>query len=418
MALTETILPAPPPEPLSRRRQAVYVLAGAAVLAIVILLASLLYRRDPDPAETHGEPGIFQATPDQYAAMEIRTVGTSAPGSTIRATGVISVDGDRSTPVLPPLTGQVTRIFVEAGQRVVRGQPLFEIRSTERIQGANGLVAAAAQRETARAQLGIARENAQRQDLIYRNGGGALRDHEQAQSELVAAQATMRAADAAYTAARNQIAVQGGTSGDIARIARGGLAGNAIVRAPIGGVVASRSVSAGQYLGAASDGPALVITDPATVWLVAQVTESDAGRVHVGDRLTVTTPAAPGRSFTAQVRMVGSALDPSTHRLPVRAVIPNPDGVLKPQMFASFAIAAPAGAVPSTGLSVPAEAVIREGDSARVWVAQAGRRLVARSVTVAEGPGDGTIRIIGGLRPGERIVTRGAIFVNEAGIPG
>ncbi|WP_163589751.1 efflux RND transporter periplasmic adaptor subunit, partial [Klebsiella pneumoniae] len=85
---------------------------------------------------THGEPGIFQATPDQYATMEIRTVGTSAPGSTIRATGVISVDGDRSTPVLPPLTGQVTRIFVEAGQRVVRGQPLFEIRSTERIQGA------------------------------------------------------------------------------------------------------------------------------------------------------------------------------------------------------------------------------------------------------------------------------------------
>jgi len=161
-----------------------------------------------------------------------------------------------------------------------------------------------------------------------------------------------------------------------------------------------------------------VIPDPASVWLVAQVAESDASRVRVGDQVTVTTPAAPGRHFTAQVRMVGSALDPNTHRLPVRAVIANPDGVLKPQMFASFAIAAPARAAPGTALVVPAEAVIREGDNARVWVAQPGRRLVARNVAVAEGPGDGTIRITVGLRPGERIVTKGAIFVNEAGIPG
>ncbi|MBN8809832.1 MULTISPECIES: efflux RND transporter periplasmic adaptor subunit [unclassified Sphingomonas] len=416
--MTETVPPAPSPEALPRRRQIAYVLAGAAILLAAIVLASLLHRQDPDPAETPGEPGIFQATPDQYAAMEIRAVGTAADGATVRATGTISVDEDRSTPVLPPLTGQVTRVFVEAGQRVAHGQPLFEIRSTERAQGANSLVAAAAQRDTARAQLGIAQGNAQREELIYRNGGGALRDYQQAKSELVAAQAAMRTADAAYVVARNQIAIQGGTAGDIARIARGGLAGNAIVRAPIGGIVANRAISAGQYLGAASEGPALVITDPASVWLVAQVAESDASRVRVGDQVTVTTPAAPGRHFTAQVRMVGSALDPNTHRLPVRAVIANPDGVLKPQMFASFAIAAPARAAPGTALVVPAEAVIREGDNARVWVAQPGRRLVARNVAVAEGPGDGTIRITVGLRPGERIVTKGAIFVNEAGIPG
>ncbi|WP_447407629.1 efflux RND transporter periplasmic adaptor subunit, partial [Clostridium perfringens] len=69
-----------------------------------------------------------------------------------------------------------------------------------------------------------------------------------------------------------------------------------------------------------------------------QVAESDASDVHVGDAVTVTTPALPGRTFYATIDLVGAALDPQTHRLPVRASIANPDGALKPQMFASFAI--------------------------------------------------------------------------------
>lgn len=403
---------------LSHKRQGFFVVVGAGILLLVIVLASLLHRQAPEPVEPPGQPGVFQATADQYAAMQIQTVGKLAGGSTVRATGVISVAEDRSTPVLPPLSGQITRVFVEAGQSVVRGQALFEIRSAERTQGADALVSAAAQRENARAQLAIAQANNQRQELIYKDGGGALRDYQQAQADLVAAQAAMRTANAAYSAAQNQLAIQGGTSGDIARIAKGGLVSNAIVRAPIGGIVASRSVSVGQYLNAGGETPSFVITNPATVWLVAQVTESDATRVRVGDQLSVTTPAAPGRTFVAQVNMVGAALDPNTHRLPVRAVIANPDGVLKPQMFASFAITSSDRAAPDNGLSVPAEAVIREGDSARVWVAQPGHRLVARNITIAEGPGDGTVRVTDGLRAGEQIVTKGAIFVNEAGIPG
>ncbi|MDQ2762388.1 MAG: efflux RND transporter periplasmic adaptor subunit, partial [Pseudomonadota bacterium] len=114
----------------------------------------------------------------------------------------------------------------------------------------------------------------------------------------------------------------------------------------------------------------------------------------------------------ATINLVGAALDPQTHRLPVRATIANPDGALKPQMFASFSIQRP-----QTGqaLRVPAVAVIHEGDIARVWVVRPDGLLQARVVTAGDEQ-DGKVSIVRGLRLGERIVTAGALFVNEAGL--
>ncbi|MFX8441226.1 efflux RND transporter periplasmic adaptor subunit, partial [Acinetobacter baumannii] len=86
----------------------------------------------------------------------------------------------------------------------------------------------------------------------------------------------------------------------------------------------------------------------------------------LGDQVEVTTPAVPGRVFHARIDNIGAALDPNTHRLPVRAAVDNPNYLLKPQMFASFTIRrALSGTV---GALVPAAAIIHEGDRARVWV--------------------------------------------------
>lgn len=406
---------------LPRKRQLMLVGCAAITLAVVVVLANAFHAQAPEPAEARGTPGVFVATPGQYAGFTIATVGApvaaGAGGRLVHATGIITANEDRSTPVLPPLTGQITQVFVQPGAHVVQGQPLAVIRSTERVQARDALVTAAAQRDMARSQLDIAQANARRQELVYRNGGGAQRDYQQAQNDLVTAQAAMKTAQAAYVAAQDQLRIQGGTSADLREIGGGGAL--ATVRAPIAGIVAARAAAVGQYLGSGTSTPLFVVTNEASVWLVAQVAESDARRVRVGDRLDVTTPSSPGRVFSAAVDMVGAGLDPVTHRLPVRAVIANPDGALKPQMFAEFTIRAVGGAGASaTALTVPAEAVIREGAAARVWVALPGRRLVARDVAIAEGPDDQSVTILSGLKPGERIVTRGSIFVNEAGIPG
>ena len=404
---------------LPRTRQIILVLIVAGLLMLVVLVSMMFHTRDPDLKEKPPVPGVFEATPDQYAGLQIEAVHQGTVSASVDATGVIAADDYRSTPILPPLSGQITAVLAEAGQRVVRGQALAVIRSSERSQARQTLLTASAQRDTAHSQLQIATANAHRQELIFKNGGGAQRDFQQSQTDLVSAQASVRTAEAAYAAAEDQLRIQGSTASDLDRA--NGTAGEALatVRAPIDGVIATRSASVGQFLGSNNDTPIFVITNPATVWLVAQVAESEATHIHVGDALDVTTPSSPGRIFSAKVSVVGSGLDPATHRLPVRAVIANPDGALKPQMFANFVIKPHASGIQNPFIiSVPAEAVIREGDEARVWVVEPGRRLIARTVQISDGADTATVNVVSGLKPGERIVTRGAIFVNEAGIPG
>jgi cobalt-zinc-cadmium efflux system membrane fusion protein len=403
---------------MSRRSQLrALAIAGAGLLGVLLLVLIVHWIAALGPVpEPRDPPGSFRPTAEQRAALTMQVVGRGDLDSRTSATGTISADGDHSTPVLLPFAGQVVRVLVDAGQHVVRGQPLLLVRTGDFVDARNTLFTARSTLLAARAQLASAQRNAERQRQIYESAGGALKDYQQAGADLVAAQSVARTAEAALGAARDKLAILGKSPAEIARLENAGeVAGihaETTLHAPIGGLVAERDVAAGQYVGAGGDKPVMTITDPARVWLIAQVAESDAAAVHVGDAVDVTTPAFPGRVFRAVINTVGAALDPATHRLPVRAAIANPDGALKPQMFASFAITRPGqGAV----IHVPAAAVIHEGDTARVWVLSASGLLVAREVRVGEEDG-GQVRILSGLAVGERIVTAGALFVNEAGL--
>jgi cobalt-zinc-cadmium efflux system membrane fusion protein len=226
----------------------------------------------------------------------------------------------------------------------------------------------------------------------------------------------VRSADAALGAARDKLALLGKTPAEIGRLEGvgqvAGVYAQTTYHAPVSGTIVARNVAPGQYVSAGGDKPLMTITDLAHVWLVAQVDQTAAASVHLGDPVEVTTPAYPGRVFHAVIDNIGASLDPVSHRLPVRATVANPDEALKPEMFASFAIDR---RVPQSAILVPAAAVIREGDSARVWVARRDGLLVSRPVTVSDSA-NGFVTISSGLKAGERIVTSGAIFVNEAGL--
>jgi cobalt-zinc-cadmium efflux system membrane fusion protein len=346
----------------------------------------------------------------------IEPARTGMSAGEIDATGSISVDEDHSTPVLLSYSGQVADVLVQAGQHVVRGQPLLLIGSPDFVEARNTLLTAAAQHATAVAQLHIAEDNEKRQAAIYQTAGGALKDFRQAESDLTAARSSMRSANSALSAARDKLTLLGKTPDEVRRLeASGEVAGispRTTLHAPVSGTIATRDVAPGQYVGAGGDKPLMTISDLTHVWLVAQVAESETGSVRLGDRVAVTTPALPGRVFHAVIDNIGAALDPDTHRLPVRATVANPDEALKPQMFASFRIRRP-----TTGWAVvvPAGAVIHEGDGARVWVMGRDGLLYARPITVTDSA-NGLVAIGRGLRPGERVVTAGALFVNEAGI--
>ena len=414
----EDAAPLPPAETLSRGSQVRFIaIAAAALIAVFVVIAVVYHLSRPAQTPDVAPPaGAFRPTPEQLAQLRIQPVSTGSDPLTLNATGTISVDEDHSTPVVLPYSGQVGEVLVQAGQRVTRGQPLLKIASPDFVEARNTLFSAAAARATADAQLSIAQENEKRQAAIYQTAGGALKDFRQAENDLVAARSNERSADAALGAARDKLSLLGKSPDEVRRLeAAGEVAGiysQTTYHAPVGGTIASRDVAPGQYVSAGGDKPVMVIADLTHVWLVAQVSEGDAASVHLGDPVDVTTPAYPGRIFHAVIDNIGASLDPQTHRLPVRATVANPDEALKPEMFASFSIR---GVHATSATLVPASAVIHEGDSARVWVVGKDGLLVARPVVVSDSA-NGLVSISAGLHPGERVVTAGAIFVNEAGL--
>ena len=151
-----------------------------------------------------------------------------------------------------------------------------------------------------------------------------------------------------------------------------------------------------------------------TVWLLANVRETDAALVKIGQPVEVRVLAYPKRSFTARVTYVSPVIDPVTHRLPVRAQIANRDGALKPEMFASFRIVT---SEPSESPAVPEDAVVYEGEAAHVWMAQPDGTLAYRAVHTGRRE-DGLIEVTQGLVPGDHVVTKGGLFIDQAAASG
>jgi cobalt-zinc-cadmium efflux system membrane fusion protein len=120
--------------------------------------------------------------------------------------------------------------------------------------------------------------------------------------------------------------------------------------------------------------------------------------------------AYPGRIFKAKLAYVAPSVDPNTHRLPVRAEVENPDGALKPEMFARFSIIT---GDDTEAPAVPESAVVYEGETARVWVAGADKSLALRQIRVGR-ISEGKVEVVAGLAPGEQVVTSGSLFIDRA----
>ncbi|HEX6442438.1 MAG TPA: efflux RND transporter periplasmic adaptor subunit [Stellaceae bacterium] len=370
----------------------------------------------PQPAATAAS-GIFKPTDEQWNALQIETVGTRSFRTERVTEGNIALDDDLNTPVFSPYSGRVTRLTAKLGDKVERGAPLFAVEATEFVQAANDLIAAALAQRTARVQLTQAEINEKRAHELYNAKGGALKDWQQTQTDLAAAQNTLRTAEMALAAVRNRLRILGKSDKEIAALETQQtqkLEPGTVVTAPITGMVTQRQVGLGQYIPSVTSGasnPVYTIGDLSMVWLIANVREADAGAVRVGQPVEVHVLALPDRIFKAQISWVAPSVDPNTHRLPVRANVENPDGLLKPNMFAMFSIIT-GDAV--TAPAVPQSAIVYEGDKARVWVASEDRSLSLREVQVGRSS-EGLVEIRSGLSAGEKLVTRGTIFIDRAG---
>jgi len=260
---------------------------------------------------------------------------------------------------------------------------------------------------TAAAQVKLARINEARKHALYEAKGGSQQDWQQAQADLATAEAALQSV-------RNRLRIFDKSDAEIDALEKAQSI-NAIVTltAPIGGVVVDRQVGPGQFVQSGSGTPVFTIADPSSVWLLANVRESDAGLVKRGQEIEVHVLAYPTRVFKARLTYVAAIVDAVTHRIAVRAEIDNHDAALKPEMFANFRILT-SGATDSP--AVPEAALVYEGEMAHVWVVQGDGLITYRAVRTGRNNG-GLVEVLDGLKPGEKIVTKGGIFIDQVAAP-
>jgi len=416
-----------PPGPRLPRSVQLLLVGVLLVLLVIVFIGGpavmhILSRSEPKPAteetQAKADKSVFKPTDRQWATLRFQTVQDQVFQPTAETDGKIALDDDLVTPVFSPYSGRVIRLMARAGDSVQRGDPLFAIQATELAQAQNDLISAASGLKTAKAQLNLAETNEKRQHALYLAQGAALKDWQQAQVDLATAQGSMNSASIALAAVRSRLRIFGKSDADIAAIEATPdllkLDADSVVRAPIGGTVVQRQVGLGQNIVSASAGasnPLFMIGDLSKVWLVANAREDDAPYLHVGDPVEVRVLAYPGRVFKGRLNYVAASIDATTHRLPVRAELANSDGALKPEMFASFRIITGADVASP---AVPRDAVVYEGETAHVWVADEG----AKTLTIQPiKPGrvqNGVIEVVDGLQAGETIVTAGAVFIDRA----
>src|ERR1700733_1448269 len=300
----------------------------AAVVVLGLLAAWLgprIFAPHEAPAAAAPPPGTFRATPQQLKTLTVETVQSHGFVSEEVTEGKIAVNGDRATPVFSPYSGRVTRVIAGLGDTVKAGAPLATLEASEFVQAQNDL-------RTAAAQVKIARLNETRKHALLDAKGGSLQDWQAAQTELTAA-------ETALSAVRNRLSILGKSPTEIAALEKNQtISPVATLSAPIAGVVVDRQVGPGQYVQSGGATPQFTIADISSVWLLANVRETDADLVKLGQSVEVQVPAYPERVFKARLTYVSAVVDPVTHRLPVRAEIGNRDGALKPEMFANFRI--------------------------------------------------------------------------------
>jgi cobalt-zinc-cadmium efflux system membrane fusion protein len=286
------------------------------------------------------------------------------------------------------------------GDTVKAGAPLATLDASEFVQAQNDLRLAAS-------QIKLARINETRKHALYDAKGGSLQDWQSAQADLTSS-------ETALTSVRNRLRILGKSDTQIDELERATFINPAVtLAAPIAGVVVDRQVGPGQYLQAGGGTPLYTIADPTSVWLLANVREADAGLVKLGQSVEVRVLAYPNRAFKARVTYIAALVDPTTHRLPVRAEIENHDGALKPEMFANFRILTSDA---SDSPAVPEAAVIYEGSAAHVWVLRDDGLLGLRAIRTGRSS-DGLIEVLDGLKAGERVVTKGGLFIDQVAVP-
>lgn len=329
----------------------------------------------------------------------------------VQASGQVQSAADRSTQVSAAVPGRVERVNVQLGQRVSVGEILAVLRSDEVAQIQSDLLQQVldveSEREQDQVQLNLTKSTFEREKQLLAEKVGTRADFEQAKSEYLKAAAALRGLErkrqALVTTASERLRLLGVPASEGLRVIRERRIDNIIlVRSPRSGIVAERNINPGEL--SDNSKPLFAIADPAQVWLVAQIFEKDIPLVKIGLSATVRLDSYPGQVFTGRLNYVAPSLDSSTRTLAVRATIDNPNGKLKPQMFARLTL--PTGSLKA--MVVPAAAVQKSGETYVAYLQVGENTYEERRLTLGRTLGT-FVEVKSGFALGQQVVVAGSV---------
>jgi Cu(I)/Ag(I) efflux system membrane fusion protein len=287
--------------------------------------------------------------------------------SSLRVTGRIEIDEQRTYTIAPKFEGWVERLHVNTtGQLVVKGQALFDVYSPELL-------------------------SAQREQSLAAQGLAAMKD-----ADEEAKRSMQRLAEASAARLKNW------------DVSDAKLNGNRITyHAKEAGIVLEKKAVQGMRF---MPGEVLYqIADLSTVWVVAEVPEQEIGQLQLGSTAQIKVDAYPERVFDGKVDFIYPTLNSATRTLQVRMQVSNPKTLLKPAMFANATIAVGKG---NKVLTVPTSAVIDSGTSQIVLVRLAEGRFEPRNVTLG-GRSNDYVEVLSGIAQDEQIVTSANFLIDS-----
>lgn len=395
---------------LSKRyRAAVYALVVVGGAALVWSMGLIGFTdRVAGRSEAHAtavdKPGDSKMSDDsvelserQANALKIGVAGSRDFTLFKTAVGTIDFNEDLLVQVFSQYAGKILKANFNIGDDVKAGETLFTIDSTDLLQAESTLLAAAGVLELQKRTLA-------RLTMLLKAGGSAQKDVDQSTSD-------QQTAEGNYKAARDAVRIFGKTDDEIDQVVSlRKVDSTLLVPSPISGRIVARSAAPG-FLTQPGNAPApYSVADLSTMWMIANVIETDAPAYKLGQEVAVTVPAYPDKIFKGRITTLGSIIDPNSHRQLVRSQIDDPEHLLRSGMFASFVIRV--GDLVRS-VAVPVNGVTREGDGTMtVWVTSDRRHFAKRTVKLGLQQ-DGWDQVLEGLQPGETVVTDGAVFVSN-----
>ena len=390
----------------------------AAVFALVVIGGAALFwskgfighadgqaaRKEQDSAATD-QSGSGKSLDDVFVDLSEKQASTlkigPAPSRDFTlfktAVGTIDFNEDLLVQVFSQYPGKILKANFNIGDDVKAGDVLFTIDSPDLLQAESTLLAAAGVLELQKRTLA-------RVTGLLKAGGSAQKDVDQSTSD-------QQTAEGNYKAARDSVRIFGKTDAEIDQVVDNRKVDSTLlVPSPIAGRIVARSAAPG-FLTQPGNPPApYSVADLSTMWMIANVIETDAPFYKIGQEVQVTVPAYPDTVFKGRVTTIGSIIDPNSHRQLVRSQIDDPQHLLRSGMYASFVIRV---GEPLHSVAVPANGVVREGDGTMtVWVTSDRRHFVKRTVKIGQQQ-DGWDQVLEGLQPGETVVTDGAVFLSN-----